>query len=152
MFKLSSEAAIDGIISVENKFIVEYMPYADGDYVKVYLYGLSLAARKADPDDTTERLARRLDLDPATVAAAFEYWEDRGLMTKLGDDITYLSTRTARPKIKKFDVDKYAEFNRLAQLSVSGRQIAPNEYHEYYALMEKFGMEWQAMEIGRAHV
>lgn len=147
MFKLSSEAAIDGVITVENKFIVEYMPYADGDYVKVYLYGLSLAARKSDPDDTTERLARRLDLDPATVNAAFEYWEERGLMTRLGDDITYLSTRTARPKIKKFDVDKYAEFNRLAQLSVSGRQIAPNEYHEYYALMEKFGLEWQAMAL-----
>ena len=35
MFKLSSEASLDGAITVENKFIVEYMPYADGDYVKV---------------------------------------------------------------------------------------------------------------------
>lgn len=147
MFKLSSEASLDGAITVENKFIVEYMPYADGDYVKVYLYGLSLAARKGDADDNVERLARRLDLDVATVEAAIEYWSDRGLVSKLGDDICYLSPRTARPKIKKFDVDKYREFNRQAQLYIAARQITPNEYNDYYALMEKLNMEWQAMTL-----
>ncbi|MCH5162019.1 MAG: DnaD domain protein [Clostridiales bacterium] len=147
MFKLSPEAALDGSVSVENKFIVEYLPYADGDYVKVYLYGLSLAARKADGDDTIERLCRRLDLDEATVNAAIDYWSDRGLMARLGDEVTYLSTRTARPKIKKYDVDKYAEFNRQAQLYISSRQILPAEYNEYYALMEKLELEWQAMTL-----
>ncbi len=145
MFKLSPEAVFDGYVAVENKFIVEYMPYADGDYVKVYLYGLSLAARKGDADDTVERLARRLDLDSATVEAAIDYWTDLGLMSRLGDEISYLSLRTARPKIKKFDVDKYAEFNRQCQLYISERQISPNEYNEYYSLIEKLGIEWQAM-------
>ncbi len=147
MFRLSPEAALDGSIDVENKFIMEYMPYADGDYVKVYLYGLSLASRKSDPDDTFARLCRRLDLDEATVSAAIDYWSDLGLMTRLGDDITYLPCRSARPKIKKYDVDKYAEFNRQAQLYIAARQIAPNEYNEYYALMEKFELEWQAMVL-----
>ncbi|MCH5161488.1 MAG: DnaD domain protein [Clostridiales bacterium] len=145
MFKLSSEANLDGAITVEHKFIVEYMPYADGDYVKVYLYGLSLAARKGDGDDTIERLSKRLGLDMATVDAAIEYWTNQGLMARLGDDVTYLSLRTARPKIKKYDVDKYAEFNRNCQLFVTERQIAPREYDEYYAFMEKFDVEWQAM-------
>ncbi|MDE7464425.1 MAG: DnaD domain protein, partial [Clostridiales bacterium] len=147
MFKLSPEAALDGAVTVENKFIVEYMPYADGDYVKVYLYGLSLAARKADGDDTVERLSRRLNLDSATVNAAIDYWADRGLMARLGDDVTYIPARTARPKIKKYDVDKYSEFNRQAQLYIAARQIAPNEYNEYYALMEKLELEWQAMTL-----
>ncbi len=147
MFKLSSEASLDGAITVENKFIVEYMPYADGDYVKVYLYGLSLAARKGDKDDSLDRLARRLDLDITTVETAIEYWTDQGLMSRLGDEICYFSPRTARPKIKKFDVDKYGEFNRQAQLYISERQIAPNEYNEYYALMEKLNLEWQAMVL-----
>ena len=115
MFKFSSEASLDGSVTVETKFIVEYMPYADGDYVKVYLYALSLAARKNDPDDSIERLARRLDLDIATVDAAFDYWTEQGLMSRLGDEVTFLSLRAARPKIKKYDVDKYREFNRLAQ-------------------------------------
>lgn len=145
MFKLSSEASLDGVVTVENKFIVEYMPYADGDYVKVYLYGLSLAARKTDPDDTVERLSRRLNLDRATVDAAIEYWTELGLMARLGDDITYFSTRTSRPKIKKYDVDKYSEFNRQAQEYISARQIEPREYDEYYALMERFELEWTGM-------
>ena len=132
MFKFSSEASLDGSVTVETKFIVEYMPYADGDYVKVYLYALSLAARKNDPDDSIERLARRLDLDIATVDAAFDYWTEQGLMSRLGDEVTFLSLRAARPKIKKYDVDKYREFNRLAQQYVAARQIAPNEYNEYY--------------------
>lgn len=147
MFKLSPEASLDGAITVENKFIVEYMPYADGDYVKVYLYGLSLAARKENRDDTIERLCRRLDFDSATVNAAIDYWSDRGLMARLGDDITYMSTRTARPKIKNYDLDTYAEFNRLAQLYIEARQIEPNEYYEYYELMEKLELEWQAMTL-----
>ena len=145
MFKLSSEANLDGAITVEQKFIVEYMPYADGDYVKVYLYGLSLAARKGDGDDTIERLSKRLGMDVATVDAAIEYWTNQGLMARMGDDVTYLSLRTARPKIKKYDVDKYAEFNRNCQLFVTDRQITPREYDEYYAFMEKFDVEWQAM-------
>lgn len=147
MFKLSSEACLDGAVTVENKFIVEYMPYADGDYVKVYLYGLSLAARKDDPDDTVERMARRLDLDEATVSAAIDYWTELGLMSRLGDDISYLSPRTARPKIKKYDVDKYREFNRQAQSYITSRQISPNEYNEYYGIMERLGIEWLAMVL-----
>ena len=147
MFKLSSEASLDGAITVENKFIVEYMPYADGDYVKVYLYALSLAARKSDSDDSVERLARRLDLDIATVDAAIEYWSELGLMSRLGDDVCFFSTRTARPKIKKFDVDKYREFNRRAQLYIAARQISPNEYNEYYSFMEKLNFGWQAMVL-----
>lgn len=147
MFKLSAEASLDGAITVENKFIVEYMPYADGDYVKVYLYGLSLAARKSDADDSIERLARRLDMDERTVNAAIDYWTEQGLMSRLGDDICYFSPRTARPKIKLLDVDTYKEFNRQAQLYISARQISPNEYHDYYALMEKLHVEWQAMVL-----
>ena len=147
MFKLSSEASLDGAITVENKFIVEYLPYADGDYVKVYLYGLSLAGRKSDSDDTIDRLARRLDLDRATVDAAIDYWCDIGLMSRLGDDIAYLSLRSARPKIKKYDVDLYREFNRQAQLYISARQITPNEFNDYYALIEKLKIEWQAMTL-----
>lgn len=147
MFKLSSEASLDGAITVENKFIVEYLPYADGDYVKVYLYGLSLAARKSDPDDSLERLSRRLDLDISTVNAAIDYWTELGLMSRLGGDITYLSLKTVRPKIKKFDVDKFAEFNRQSQIYISERQITPNEFNEYYALMERLNLEWQAMVL-----
>ena len=93
MFKLSPEASLDGAVTVETKFIIEYMPYADGDYVKVYLYGLSLAARKLDADDDVTRLARRLDLDREVVDEAIDYCSEILLMSLLVDDVTYLSGR-----------------------------------------------------------
>lgn len=145
MFKISTEAALDGSVTIENRFIVDYLPYADGDYVKVYVYGLSLAMRKNDRDDSITRLARLLNLDIATVDAAIEYWAERGLMSRLGDDVTYLPPRNTRPKLKNFDVDKYQLFNRTAQSLITERQIQPNEYNEYYSIIEKFDMEWQAM-------
>lgn len=147
MFKLSPEAALDGVVSVETKFISEYLPYTDGDYVKVYIYGLFLAARNADKDNTVEMICRRLSLEAATVNAAIDYWTECGLMMRVGDDVTYLSTRTVRPKIKNFDIDKYAEFNRQAQFYITQRMIDNKEYNEYYSLMEKYGLEWQAMTL-----
>ena len=33
-------ASLKGVTAVENSFITDYMPGADGEYVKVYLYGL----------------------------------------------------------------------------------------------------------------
>lgn len=147
MFKLSPEAALDGVVTVETKFISEYLPYADGDYVKVYIYGLFLAARNADKDNTVEMICRRLSLEAETVNAAVDYWTECGLMARIGDDITYLSTRTVRAKIKNFDVDKYAEFNRQAQLYIKQRMIDNKEFNEYYLLMDRYGLEWQAMTL-----
>lgn len=147
MFKLSPEAALDGVVSVETKFITEYLPYADGDYVKVYIYALFLAARNADRDNAVDILCRRLDLDAQTVDAAIDYWTERGLMARIGDDVTFLSMRNIRPKIKNFDIDKYVEFNRQAQLYISMRMIDNKEFNEYYSIMEKYDIEWQAMTL-----
>lgn len=144
MFKLSAEATLDGYVTVENKFIIDYLPYADGDYVRVYLYALFLSAHGDGADDLAS-LARRLGLDAATADAAVEYWSELGLMSRLGDDITFFPIRDARPKIKKYDVDKYSEFNRMAQSFLRGRQMPPREFDEYYALMEKLNIEWQAL-------
>lgn len=143
MFKLSAEASRDGYVTVENKFILDYLPCADGDYVRVYLYALSLC--ECGGDETVESLARKLNLDVATADAALEYWAEQGLLSRLGDDVTVLPLRDARPKVKKYDVDKFSEFNRLAQGYLSGRQMPPREFEEYYSFMERLGLEWQAM-------
>ena len=39
--------------SVENQFITKYLPQADGDAVRVYLYGLYLCQISADFDAPT---------------------------------------------------------------------------------------------------
>ena len=39
-FAFDEQFAMFDITPVENQFILEYLPGAKGDYVKVYLYGL----------------------------------------------------------------------------------------------------------------
>ncbi len=40
MFGFEDRFAMFDVTPLENQFILEYMPDAKGDYVKVYLYGL----------------------------------------------------------------------------------------------------------------
>ena len=144
MFKLSAEATIDGYTTVENKFIIDYLPYADGDYARVYIYALFLSTHPDEANDAAA-LARRLGVDLATVDAAIDYWTELGLMARLGDEVTLFPIRDAKPKIKKYDIYQYSDFNRLAQGLLTGRQMPPREFEEYYAVMEKLNIEWQAM-------
>ena len=64
---------------LENIFIMEYMPDAEGDYIKVYLTALMYA----DRDDISNGLiARHLGLREEDVLRAWTYWEDRGVIRK----------------------------------------------------------------------
>ncbi len=65
--------------SVENIFISEYMPEAPGYCVKVYLYGLSLAACGIDMDEA--EMALDLGIAAADLRKALAYWEERELIT-----------------------------------------------------------------------
>ncbi|WBW50012.1 DnaD domain protein [Peptoniphilus equinus] len=68
-----------GDTPVENIFINDYMPQADGNFVKVYLLGLRLARTK---DLSTvmsyQTLADLLGLIESDVKRAFSYWERVG--------------------------------------------------------------------------
>ena len=59
MFELDADALAYGVTAIENKFLLEYMPAAKGDYVKVYLWGLFKAAHPS-PDDSLAEMAQEL--------------------------------------------------------------------------------------------
>ncbi|MBQ1484766.1 MAG: primosomal replication protein N, partial [Eubacterium sp.] len=67
-------------VSIENIFINEYMPDADGDYVKVYLLA-RLYAEIGRPLSTAD-MARELGISEKVVGDAWDYWEDIGAITK----------------------------------------------------------------------
>ncbi|MBQ7703276.1 MAG: DnaD domain protein [Firmicutes bacterium] len=62
---------------VENIFISEYMPGAPGEYVKVYLYGLSLASAGVERDE--QDMAKDLGISVPDLRKALTYWEEKGL-------------------------------------------------------------------------
>lgn len=77
------EASMDlGDTVISNIFLREYMPQADGNFVKVYLlaYGYALAGVQ-DKDNAS--LAKSLQLLESDVHRAWTYWQDQGIVEKI---------------------------------------------------------------------
>lgn len=71
-----------GAVPVSDRFIDEYMPQANGDYVKVYLWLLRNAAREV----TLSEAAGALMLTEGDVERAVKYWQERGVLTMTGQE------------------------------------------------------------------
>ena len=84
MFRQDDQAQVFGVTPVENLFLTEYLPYADGDQVKVYLMGL-YHSRSGGREFGVEDLARELNMEEDQVQAALRYWERRRLVERVGD-------------------------------------------------------------------
>ena len=67
-----------GFIPVSSDFIENYMPTANGAYVKVYLLALSLAV--GGKSMTTGEMAGKLNLLESDVVNALEYWNINGAL------------------------------------------------------------------------
>ena len=61
-------------------FFTEYLPEANGDYIKVYLYILFLS--KYDKDIKVNDLCKKLSLPLKIIQDGMKYWEDQGVLTK----------------------------------------------------------------------
>ena len=75
---LSNEGQNDVTI-LSNLFIDLYMPRANGEFVKIYLYFLR-ACSKSDKKMTLESAANDLFLTEGDVLRALKYWESEGLL------------------------------------------------------------------------
>ena len=85
MFQLDPEAAAYGVTAIENRFILDYLPAAKGDFVKVYLFGLYLCQHQPE-DYSLEDMARELSLTVEDIEAALRYWERRALVSRVSDN------------------------------------------------------------------
>ncbi len=80
-----------GNTQIDNIFIEDYMPMANGSYVKVYLYAYkNMRSENPDYKLNNEKLARNLRLTLQDVEDAWDYWENEGVVEKvLKVDETY---------------------------------------------------------------
>ena len=80
-------AVLYGSTPVENMFLMEYLPSAPDDCLRVYLYARLLCAYPEQ--DAAEAwvadVARALRLTDEAVEEAFRYWEREGLVRRLSD-------------------------------------------------------------------
>ena len=84
MFGFDKQFAMFDITPVEKQFILEYLPAAKGDHVKVFLYGL-MRCYHPEEDMNLDRMCHELNMTEDEVTAAFRYWERRRLVRRVSD-------------------------------------------------------------------
>lgn len=84
LFAFDEQFTLFGSTPVDNQFILEYLPGARGDYVKVYLYGLMHCYHPLE-DMSVTQMAREMNLTDEDVLAAYRYWERKGLVRRISD-------------------------------------------------------------------
>lgn len=81
-------------IPVSADFIENKMPDANGAYVKVYLYILSLAVKNSEEENSV--IAKKLNLLESDVVNAIEYWRENGVISYSNGSVTF-GTSTVQP-------------------------------------------------------
>lgn len=148
--QFSSESVISNTTNVDNVFINEFLPYANDACVKVYLYGLYKCHTPNTYDNTLEAFSNILGMDTEDVYSAFLYWQDQGLVQVLATEpfeVIYNPIKSAITTTKKYNKDKYADFNMQLESIFKGRTITLNEYYQYYEFMEVYHMEPEALVL-----
>ena len=146
--KYSIDMLANNSTTVDNIFINNYLPYADSTAVKVYLYGLYKCQDPTSMDNTLENFATELSLSLDEIEKAFYYWQEQGLVQILNVipfEVRFLPISDVLSNTKKYNSKKYESFNAQAQEILSGRMITPNEYREYYDIIERLHMEADAL-------
>lgn len=144
----SKEFTANLYTSVENAFLTKYLPIADGDAVRVYLYGLYLCqcAQEFDAVNT----AKLLKMTPEKLVDIFRFWEEFDLVRILSRDplyVEYLPVSSSVGKPKPIRAEKYAEFNRglYRLLQRAQKQFQPYELIRIVEFLENNPMEPQAL-------
>lgn len=87
-------------ITVSDVFINEYMPDANGNYVKVYLLGLSQCT--LDKPMSHKEMADKLSIIESDVIRAWNYWAEKGVVLFDGENVEFadLSAKKRAPVIE----------------------------------------------------
>lgn len=142
--RFAPEALPLEVTPVENLFILEYMPGADGTQLRVYLYGLMLCRY---PSFTQESICEALALSEQEVLQAYAHWQQEGLVRILCSDpleVEYIapSERRAGPMLLP---GKYGTLIQAAQSLLAPRTLRTNELRRLYDWVDVFGLSEEAV-------
>lgn len=105
-FNLETTEIDLGDTPIENIFINDFMPMADGTYVKVYLLGFKYAHDKdIDIQVNNETIAKNLNIPLSDVLRAWDFWQKKGIIEKI-------------PKKNGNEYDYEVKFLNLKQLYI----------------------------------
>ncbi len=144
---VSEDIAKKAFTYVENKFITKYLPVLEPMAVKIYIYALYLG-QNGRSSFTLSDFAQSLQLAEDDVKNYFEYLEEFELVSVtsvLPFEVKILDAENVVGTPKKFKPEKYSDFTKAVQNVLKGRMISPNEFREYFYLLEEYGFEQNAL-------
>ncbi len=109
--------------SVSNVFIDEYMPKANGEFVKVYLHLLRLVNDNSvslKEELSTEKIADKFNLLESDIIRCFHYWANQGLLSLSFNEIGEITGIKLESVVKNRYILKgieYEEKENLAKVS-----------------------------------
>ena len=144
----SKEYLSSGKTIIDNSFIVNYLPELDSNALKVYLYGLYLCQNPLDI--TLKSFCDMVKMDEKTIIDLFTYLEEYDLCSISSQEpfIVVFNPSTSSGNAKrKFNPEKYTEFNKTLQLLIPKRMISASEYRDYMELLESTNLSQEALLI-----
>jgi len=137
-----------GYTLTDNLFITEYLEFCNAAQVKVYMFGLYLIQSGNETANSVEKMSAALKIDEAQIIKAYEFFEDQGIVdiiSKSPLEVKYIPLSGAYGRPRKIKASKYSEFTKQVQALLPDRMISPNEYNEYFHLIEDYGIEPEAL-------
>lgn len=144
MFGFDEQYAYYGVTPVDNQFILEYLPTATGDAVRVYLYGL-MQCYHPQQAMTIAQMARELSLSEDAILTAYRHWERKGLVRRIADNppaFRYVSIRQLAMTGSTVPVDEEYEAFASAVYTLFGndRRLHGGEMSRCYEWVEELGL------------
>ena len=144
MFEYDREAMQYGVTALENRFLLDYLPAAKGDYVKIYLWSLFACANKG-PDYSLDEMSQDLFIPVPEIEAALRYWERRGLVTRLSDDppqYRFYSPSQRMQGTSEANVDtEYVHFAEAVYAAFGDRRkVVPSEISLAWEWVQDLGL------------
>ena len=143
--------------TLSDVFFTEYMPQANGDFVKVYLYIYFLA--KYGKDIKINDLSKKLALPFPVIQNALKYWEEQGALTKkntgfIVNDLQELELhRLYKPRVALSSEDlKKSEQNQYRAKAIESinssyfqGMMTPSWYSDITLWFKKYQFDEQVM-------
>lgn len=173
-FNLETTEMDLGDTPIENIFLNDYMPMANGTYVKVYLLGYKYANDKDSKIDVNNKtIAKHLQIPLEDVLGAWDFWEEKGIIVKEDDfdkvnyKVKFLNLKqlliknnigvfNRQEEYKKVEVDHkdFIEANRMPVINamfnsidyILRRQTVPMEKKKILSWIHNYNMNPDVIE------
>lgn len=130
----SEGSAMFDVTPIENMFLLEYLPTAPENFLRVYLYGRMFCFHP-ELGESLAKMAEALHMTEDEVLNAFSYWEQQGVVEKQTDNpptytfrVLNANANTAQDPMER-DYYRYRQFNaQMQELFGAEHLLQPKQY------------------------